>query len=370
VSLSTSANLPGPLARARRHLRLAAQARGLRAAQSPPFFILFVNSICNLTCEHCFYWQNLNQRDDLTLQELAALSRELGPIENLNLSGGEPFLRPDLDEVVRMFVRDNGVRQVYVPSSGFFTDRTEKALRGILKEDDLQLFVVELSIDGLKDYHNTLRGHKEAFDRALKTHDMLARLQREDPRVRVHAITTVTNKNIHELSALTDFLFERCPSIEHHNIPVIRGDRKDPALLAPNPDAYRALWDHVQSRWAPREEGRFGGIVEPMLQWARDRTLREERQVVPCRAGVLTGVVYANGDVGLCEQHEPVGNLRNAGFQAIWHGEEANALRRRIAAKECWCTNEVFLWPSVTYDPPSMARALVGNPSWIPWSGS
>ncbi|MCO4771570.1 MAG: radical SAM protein [Deltaproteobacteria bacterium] len=331
---------------------------------------MFVNSICNLTCDHCFYWQNLNARDDLTFDELAALSRDIGPIENLNLSGGEPFLRPDLDEVVRMFVRENGVRQVYVPTSGFFTDRTEKTLRSILEEDALQLFVVELSIDGMEEYHNTLRGHREAFERAMRTHDMLTRLQREDPRVRVHAISTVTNQNLDDIQRLTDFLFERCPTMEHHNIPVIRGDRKDPSLLSPDPDAYRALWEHVQRRWAPREEGRFGGLVEPMLQWARDRTLREKRQVVPCRAGVLSGVVYANGDVGLCEQHDPIGNLRQANFSEIWRSPRAQDLRARIANRECWCTNEVFLWPSVTYDPPSMARALLTNRSWVPGASS
>ena len=358
--------MPGPLSRARRHLRLAAQARGLGKAQAPPFFILFVNSICNLTCEHCFYWQNLNQRDDLSFAEIAALSADIGRIENLNLSGGEPFLRPDLDDVVRLVIRENGVRQIYVPSSGFFTDRTETALKSILEEPTLDLFVVELSIDGMESYHNTLRGSDEAFSRAMQTHDMLARLSQEDPRLRIHAISTVTNKNIEEIRSLTDFLLSRCSSMEHHNIPVIRGDRKDPALLAPNPDRYRELWSYVQERWAPREQGRFGGIVEPMLQWARDRTLREERQVVPCRAGTLSGVVYANGDVGLCEQHDPIGNLRHASFKEIWTSPSANDLRARIAAKECWCTNEAFLWSSVAFDPPSIARALAGNPTWLP----
>ena len=357
-------NLPGALQRARRHLRLAARAQGIGPVAPPPFFILFVNSICNLTCEHCFYWQDLNQRDDLTFAEIDALSRELGPIENLNLSGGEPFLRADLDDIVALFAARNGVKQVYVPSSGYFTDRTEATLRSILARTDLQLFVVELSIDGLEDYHNTFRGNREAFSRAMQTYDMLAALQEEDPRLRVHAISTVTNQNIEEIRSLTTFLFERCPKMEHHNVPVIRGDRKNPSLLAPDPDAFAELWERVQEVWRPREEGRFGGLVEPLLQWARDRTLREQRQVVPCRAGVLTGVVWANGDVGLCEQHDPIGNLREASFRAIWSGERAERLRADIAAKRCWCTNEVFLWPSVTYHPPATARALLGARPW------
>ena len=53
-----------------------------------------------MKCEHCFYWKQLNQRDDLTFQEIVALSQDLGPIENLNLSGGEPFLRREFDAPV------------------------------------------------------------------------------------------------------------------------------------------------------------------------------------------------------------------------------------------------------------------------------
>src|SRR5690242_17949912 len=69
-----------------RHARLSWQSLALPDVPSPPFLILFINSICNMRCEHCFYWQQLNQRDDLSFDELVALSEELGPVENLNLS--------------------------------------------------------------------------------------------------------------------------------------------------------------------------------------------------------------------------------------------------------------------------------------------
>ena len=125
-----------------------------------------------------------------------------------------------------------------------------------------------------------------------------------------------------------------------------------------------ALWEHVQRVWAPRTEDRFGSLVEPLLQWARVQTLKQQRQVVACRAGILSGVVHANGDVGLCEQLPPVGNLRSASFSTIWASDRAQEARARIAAKECWCTNEVYMWPSVTYNPPSFARAVLGSRAW------
>ena len=110
------------LQRVARHERLTAASYARRP--SPPFLVLFVNSICNMKCEHCFYWQELNQRDDLTFDEIVALSRSLGPIENLNLSCGEPFLRRELADICRQFIRHNQVRQIYVTTNGWYTKKT------------------------------------------------------------------------------------------------------------------------------------------------------------------------------------------------------------------------------------------------------
>jgi len=332
--------------------------------ESPPFLVLFVNSICNLTCDHCFYWRNLNQRDDLTLDELRALSEDLGPIENLNLSGGEPFIRKDVDQLVKLFVKNNGVRQIYVPTNGYFTDRTETALRSILTEPDIDLFVCEFSLDGMPEYHNKFRGNAQSFEKAMETYAMCAELQKKDPRLRIHSISTVTNQNIDEIHRLTDYLLQHCPAMDHHNIAIIRGDRKDPALLTPSVEDYNALYQYVATRWADREKDRFGSIVEPMLQWAKMKALEEERQVVACKAGRLTGVVYANGDVGVCELHEPIGNLRQAKFSEIWKSEAADKLRHRVACKECWCTTEVFMWPSIVFQPNALAKSMIGAKVW------
>lgn len=331
---------------------------------TPPFLILFINSLCNQTCEHCFYWRHLNQRDDLTVDEILQLSKSLGRIDNLNLSGGEPFLRQEFGEICRAFIRQNGVRQIYVPTNGSMTDRTLRAIESVCQEPSLQLFAVELSLDGLGAFHDGFRGMKGAFDRAMATYDALAAMQPREPRLRIHAISTATGTNVDELRRLTAFLYERCPAMDHHNLALIRGERKNPTLQGPALAEYRELYAHIRRLWAPRESGRYGAWVEPMLQWAKIRTAEEQRQVVPCRAGTLSGVVYANGDVSVCETHPPIGNLRQRSFPEIWNSEPAQALRRSIQARACYCTNEVFLWPSVIYQPAQLLRAAVQAKPW------
>jgi MoaA/NifB/PqqE/SkfB family radical SAM enzyme len=345
-----------------RHLRLTWHTYAGRP--SPPFLILFINSICNQKCEHCFYWRNLNQKDDLTKDELFALSRSLGRIENLNLSGGEPFLRPQFAEICRQFVRVNGVREIYVPTNGTFTERMVKQITETLEEEALRLFVVEFSLDGMAEFHDRFRGQQGGFEKAMQSYDALARLQERDPRLRLHAISTATNVNVDEIRRLTTYLFDRCPRMDHHNLAVIRGDRKNPALQSPDLEQYRKLYEYIRRLWLPRETGRYCSVVEPMLQWAKLRTLKERRQVIPCSAGRLSAVVYANGDVGVCELHQPLGNLRQKTFAEIWNSPEAQRLRQSIARKECHCTTEVFLWPSIVYRPMRLAQALLGARKW------
>ncbi len=345
----------GIVSRLRRYARLA--RKSVTPAPTPPFLVLFVSSVCNMKCEHCFYWRSLNRKTDLSFEKIVELSQDLGPIETLYLSGGEPFLRREVAEICRQFIRQNGAREIYVPSNGYFTEKTVRAVRSVLEEPELGLFAVELSLDGMPEFHDAFRGTRNAFARAMATYDALAELQRSDPRLRIHSISTATQANMGEIRKLTTLLYDRCPQMDHHNLAIIRGDRKSPTLAGPALDEYQELYAYIRRLWAPRERSRYGSLVEPMLQWAKVKTAREQRQVVPCRAGRLSAVVYANGDVSICEQRAPLGNLKERRFREIWQAA-------RMDTGACFCTTEIFMWPSITYQPLQLARALVAGRAW------
>lgn len=347
-----------------KHARLNWQNLAVPDVPSPPFLILFINSLCNMKCEHCFYWQQLNQKSDLTFEEIVALSTNLGPIENLNLSGGEPFLRKEFAAICRQFIRHNGVKEIYVPTNGYFTDKTIAALRDVLQEPSLKMFGVELSLDGMPAFHDEFRKAKNSFRKAMETYDALVELQKEDSRLQIHAISTATETNMGEIRMLTTYLYDRCPQMMHHNLAIIRGDRKNPTLGGPKLQEYRDLYDYVRRLWSQREKRRYGSIVEPMLQYAKLQAAERQEQYVPCRAGVLSAVVHANGDVGLCEQRPPIGNLRQQSFMDIWRSHMAGQIRDSISRKECYCTNEIFMWPSIIFQPAQLAKTMVAARVW------
>jgi MoaA/NifB/PqqE/SkfB family radical SAM enzyme len=150
----------------------------------------------------------------------------------------------------------------------------------------------------------------------------------------------------------------------HHNLAIIRGDRKNPTLKGPALQEYKDLYEYVRRLWSQREKHRYGSIVEPMLQYAKIQAVEQQRQYVPCRAGVLSAVIHANGDVGLCEQRPPIGNLRQQSFMEIWRSHTARQVRTSINNKECYCTNEIFMWPSIIFQPAQLAKTMLGARVW------
>ena len=91
----------------------------LKYKQLPSYFIFYPTSRCNLKCSHCFYHDSLNKRfNELTLAEIDKITQTMDPILSLILTGGEPYLRHDLDQIVRIFYENTKVPIISIPSNG------------------------------------------------------------------------------------------------------------------------------------------------------------------------------------------------------------------------------------------------------------
>src|SRR4026208_1713524 len=85
---------------------------------------LFVTSRCNSLCRTCFYFDKLNSPDDLTFDQIDRLSATAPAFRKLWISGGEPMRRDELGEIVELFVRRNGVRNLNLPTNGLLPKQT------------------------------------------------------------------------------------------------------------------------------------------------------------------------------------------------------------------------------------------------------
>src|SRR5882672_6710103 len=120
--------------------------------------ILFVTSRCNAFCKTCFYHAELNQPGDMTFAQIEKLSRTMPAITDLWLSGGEPTLRRDVSEIINLFVRNNGVKRVIIPTNGLIKSRVAEIVgRALADNGEIDLYL-NIALDGYGKTHDQIRG--------------------------------------------------------------------------------------------------------------------------------------------------------------------------------------------------------------------
>jgi len=349
-------------------------SKGLRIiskrAHLPTFIILFVTSRCNSRCQHCFFWKDLNaHKDELTLDEIKKLSLDLKKVPNLAISGGEPFLREDLPEICELFYNNNKVEKIHLPTNGLATNSIKKILEEVLKKCPCGINVA-LSLDGLEETHDKLRGVKGNFKSVLKTYNEIVGLKQEYPNLTIVINTVVSNKNHKEFVLLSNKIREEMPEIDGHGYDWIRGSPKDSDIKLPTNEEIKELLPHIDrtTKYYASKQGTFKARLEYAIRKYVSKlkydTIRTNKQLIPCRAGDIFAVVYPKGEVAICELLPTIGNLREKSIKKIWNSEEAEAQRKNIAAKKCYCTHGCFQPTNVIFYPrayPKIIKNLIRN---------
>lgn len=118
---------------------------------------------CNSKCIMCNIWKEKDFQEILP----EAYSKLPGSLKTINITGGEPFLRKDLVEVIRNIHKAAPKSRIVISTNGFLTDRTVEIVRQILKFHPI--LGVGVSIDGLGEMHDRIRGYPGGFEKAVAT---------------------------------------------------------------------------------------------------------------------------------------------------------------------------------------------------------
>ncbi|GIW07105.1 MAG: hypothetical protein KatS3mg060_1910 [Dehalococcoidia bacterium] len=353
---------------------------------------LFITDACNARCGHCFNWRALNQGEDgLTLEEIERLSGELGALLSVGISGGEPFLRKDLAQVYGILA-DHGLTDFTVPTNGLMPKRVQDIVRQMVEQNRDTRTSVMLSIDGLGELHDRIRGVPGNFKKVKDTYDALVALKRDYPANPpiIKVGTVLCNWNIDQIPALIDWVHAELPEVDFHNFEIMRGTGPDDQLGAPSIAQLEAVKPHIFRAW---DRYSFYGKNYPAQSWLAlglkrfiftmyIEMMRQERQLIPCYAGTTSAVVDATGNLYFCEIRESIGNLREASFAQLWRSEKAERIRASIKRGECWCVHSCFqqknvyanprLWPHIllylvtgrfTLPPADHIQPLPGRPA-------
>ncbi len=324
----------------------------------PVHLILFITDRCNARCGTCFYWQNLNQGESLLPEHIEKISDALGELVWLDISGGEPFLRKDIDWICHRFLDCNRPRNINIPTNAIQTAVIERSVRGILAHRGDFRLNIAVSLDGVGEAHDRVRGVPGNYKKALATIEALRRVREEDPRLSLSVVTTVMRHNIEDVKQLLDLGLKEW-KLDYHSLNLLRGTPMDGSLQPPTPEQFAEI-SKLQVRLSRHYfDGRWGGLGGWMATLGRfllNRYYMQEIEGHPrdisCNAGDVSCVIDANGDVYFCELLKPVGNLKtyNWEFARLWNDLLAIDQRQRVR-KGCHCTHECFQTKNLIFTP-------------------
>ena len=340
--------------------------------------ILFVTSRCNSLCRTCFYHAELNQPGDMTLGQIEKVSRTMPPITDLWLSGGEPTLRHDASQIVDMFVRNNGVRRLIIPTNGLVKERVYAIVDDALGQHSSLHLYLNVALDGYGENHDRIRGVPGHWQKTLNCIGSLYLLKEKySDRFRFNVTTVICADNYNEIERLGEYMWSNF-KLDGQYFNIVRGDtpvgdeiKQVPPEVLPQMYSYISQLtkrygdrmfasDDAPTRFAKNVA--YVGTITTHYRTQHRNFLGPSPWPFACTAGETIAVIDYNGDVRACELREKFASLKSYDydFGALWSAQEREVEVKAIdGGKPCWCTHVCFIHDSMRH---SQRGLLVEGP--------
>ena len=351
--------------------------RYLGIGKFDPITITFsITAACQSRCKTCqighMYMEHPERAEkDMTLQEIEKMFSSMKPVYFFNISGGEPYLRRDLPQIIELACKYLKPRVIHTPTNAIMPERIEEKTREILDiiraYDPTVPFTVKPSIDGVGDLHDEIRGVKGNFQKLLDTIERLKKVEEDYDNFHLELGTVISIFNINHLDEIEDFVHSL--GIESYRNEVAEQRTEFFNIGDPiTPDA--AIYQSLIKDFTRKIEENVGNkkSLAKMTEALRvvyydiaGRILEEKRQVIPCYAGVSNVHVNFDGGVWPCcvlGYDKQMGNIRDYeyDFHKLWNSDTAKAVRKSIKNKECACPLANQSYSNVLLHIPSLLK--------------
>ncbi|MCD6291319.1 MAG: radical SAM protein [Anaerolineae bacterium] len=314
--------------------------RARRGTLPPKILQVVVNYRCNARCAMCNIWR-MKPRRELSLDEFANIMEDdiFQNIERLTLTGGETSLRQDLGPLADMFLaRMSNLKALSLITNGFLPERILAVVEHILRSCQARgvRFSISVSLDGVGEMHDRIRGVPGAFDRVVKTLEGLKDLRRRYD-FWMGVGYTVMHQNLHHVPEFRAWCEEQgipygFQVVGFHEAYVSNLDRQNEVDFRPEDrDALIALMEDLASQRSWRNVLAF--YWDDMMHMYRDGRSRQ----TPCPFALEGLILDSLGDVYYCLSSKKIGNVIDDGRSVsdLYYDPENLAYREYMRRHIC-----------------------------------
>lgn len=336
----------------------------------PNYLIFFITSECNLRCKFCSNWERNathKKEQELTLREIYLIAQNFSDLYYLTITGGEPFLRQDLVQIVSIFKRISGVEIINITSNGFSPEIIEHQVRLILKLNPTLHLSIDISIDDIEQNHDNIRGSSGSFEKAIQTITRLIKLQKNYPNLDVRTSTTISRFNEANINHTIEWIQEHL-QITMPTISIVRGNPRDAEALRINKrivlQFIKKTTEYMKSKIRTEHNPRTQ-LLETikLINWEINlNKIWGKNYEYHCVAGRNMLTIDDIGEILPCEiLPDSFGNLRDYDFnlQRIIQSEKCQTIMRKIKNSKCNCSFECAIQNSLVNNPRFYAYILM-----------
>ncbi|MFN3739289.1 MAG: radical SAM protein [Thermodesulfovibrionales bacterium] len=278
---------------------------------------------CNAKCYMCNSWRYPTKKEEEFKHEIL---NKLPKLSFCNITGGEPFLREDIEEIIGILRKK--ARRIVISTNGFFT---EKILHVARRYKDIG---IRISIEGLPKANDDLRGIKNGFDHGLRTLLELHRMGIKD----IGFGITVSDRNAKDMIELYQLAkamnVEFATAVVHNSYYFHKFDNE----ITRKEEVINCFVELVHELFKTKK---IKNWYRAYFNYGLMRRVKGLPRLLPCEAGVENFFVTPFGEVVPCNgSDEPwvMGNLNYQSWDEIWNSKRAKEVREKVRScpKNCW----------------------------------
>jgi radical SAM protein with 4Fe4S-binding SPASM domain len=304
----------------------------MRPLKLPVDAALAVTYNCNARCVMCNIWREKSLEGQLQAEDYERLPASL---RYINITGGEPFLREDLPEIIRVVKKSCPQSQVIISTNGFLPERIYDLMKRVYKLDPQ--IGIGFSVDGIGDMHDRIRGVKGAYQRVMQSLERIQEIGVKNIRLGF----TASRENVGHFGQV-------------YRLANSKGVQFSCAVAQDSSHYFKTENNVTVDKDRLRQELEYIMTCE-LKSFSPKRWLRAffaqglygfacgNGRLLHCQAGSEFFFMNPYGDVYPCNVLDGVmGNIREFSFEELWDDERAERTREvvRGCRRKCWmiCT--------------------------------